>query len=59
MYTIETIMNAEKKTKTRRIGVAMKPARDMKWLECKQGAAKARPLKRSSLKIERNPMNCV
>jgi hypothetical protein len=54
-----TTTNAKRKTTTSTMGVAMKVARDMKWLECKHGAANDIPLKMSSLKIERNAMNCV
>ena len=57
--TAATTRNADPNTPRRIKGIATKLASDMKWLEWRQGAAKERPLKTSSLKTERKSINCV
>ena len=54
-----TAANAATNTTISTMGVAMKAASDMKWLEWRHGAANDIPLKISSLKTERNAMNRV
>ena len=55
----ETNRYAAKNTAISTAGVAMKDASDMKWLECRHGAANENPLNMSSLKTAINARNFV